>query len=144
MRTFIYLIVASFLCCACKKSDDSISEEVIQLDTLYDGDFIWREKMKSKRLTIIMDNGIDKQKPVFKINKETLLRIRIPRLTKYEIFPSEIHGADIVKVDTAINIFLVTPTDSSFQFVLNQYYPRGRVVRYRKTGGMKRMILKKL
>ena len=49
--------------------------------------------------------------------------------TEYEIYPSEIVGAEIVKVDTSFNLFLVTPRDTSFTFVVNQYYPKGRLIR---------------
>jgi len=75
------------------------------------------------------DNGKDHERPVFKLNEENFLRIRVKRLFEYEIFPSEIRGAEIVKVDTAQGLFLVTPTDTSFSFVINQYYPKGRVIR---------------
>jgi hypothetical protein len=77
----------------------------------------------------LFDNGHDREKPTFKLNEENLLRIRVKRLFEYEIYPSEIVGAEIVKVDTSFNLFIVTPRDTSFSFVVNQYYPKGRVIR---------------
>ncbi|WP_276371937.1 hypothetical protein [Chryseolinea sp. H1M3-3] len=99
------------------------------MDTIYAGDFIWRQKKEDKRLTILFDNGKDREKPVFKLNEENLFRIRVKRLFEYEVYTSEIHGAEIIKVDSATNLFLVTPIDSSVTFVINQYYPKGRVIR---------------
>src|SRR5688572_183956 len=129
MRTFIFLTVIVFCWTGCHKANDVIPRQEISMDTIYSGDFIWREKEKSKRLTIMYDNGKDHERPVFKLNEENFLRIRVKRLFEYEIFPSEIRGAEIVKVDTAQGLFLVTPTDTSFSFVINQYYPKGRVIR---------------
>jgi hypothetical protein len=99
------------------------------MDTIYGGDFIWREKQEDKRQTLILDNGKDRENPIFKLNQENLLRIRMKRFFEYEVFPSNIHGAEIVKVDTSQSLFLVTPTDSSFSFDINQYYPKGRVIK---------------
>ena len=67
---------------------------------------------------------------MFRFKEENLLRIRVKRLFDYEVFPSDIHGAEIIKVGTLKNGFLVTPTDSSFSFVINQYFPKGRVISY--------------
>ena len=129
MQVLIYLIFVAIFFSGCDKTNESLSAEAISMDTIYSGDFIWREKQESKRLTVIFDNGRDREKPVFKLNEENLLRIRVARLFEFEILPSEIHGAEIVKVDTSANLFLVTPTDTSFSFAVNQYYPKGRVIR---------------
>jgi hypothetical protein len=131
MRIFIYLVFISVLYSGCNKGDDNSPSE-ISMDTIYSGDFIWREKKKDKRLAVLFDNGKHREKPMFKLNQENLLRIRVARLFEYEVFPSDIHGAEIIKVDTMMNLFLVTPTDSSFSFVVNQYYPKGRVVGFYK------------
>ena len=126
MRTSIFLIFTVFCLTGCRKTNDVSPTEEISMDTIYSGNFIWREKEQSKRL---YDNGTNGDRPVFKLNEENFLRIRVKRLFEYEIFPSEIHGAEFIKVDTAENLFLVTPTDTSFSFVINQYYPKGRVIR---------------
>lgn len=131
MRTVIYIISLWVVFSGCVQKDDRLTyDEHISADTIFSGDFIWREKKENKRLTILFDNGKNGKRPVFKLNEENLLRIRVKRLSDYEVFPSDIQGAEIIKVDTLKNGFLVTPTDSSFSFVVNQYYPKGRVIRY--------------
>ncbi|MFI5406643.1 MAG: hypothetical protein ACHQ1D_09035 [Nitrososphaerales archaeon] len=132
MRVFFITIFVILFVATCTNSKQSLSVAVIQPDTVYGGDFIWRAKREDKRLTIRLDNGEDSKKPVFKINEITPLRIRISRLSKYEMFFSDIVGAEIMKVDTAENVFAVIPTDSVFSFRLNQYYPKGQVVRHIK------------
>lgn len=129
MRPFFILILIVSLWTGCQRANKSSSSISITLDTIYGGDFIWREKQESKRQVLILDNGIDGERPIFKLNQENLLRIRMKRLFEYETFPSNIHGAEIIKVDTSKNCFLVTPTDTSFSFDINQYYPKGRVIR---------------
>jgi len=129
MRAVIYLVSVNIFCASCWKQDDGSHSEGVLVDTIYFGDFIWRQNVESKRFTVMFDNGRDREKPIFKLNEENLLRIRVKRLTEYELYPSEIVGAEIVKVDTSFNLFLVTPRDTSFSFVINQYYPKGRVIR---------------
>jgi hypothetical protein len=132
MRVTIYIISLLSLLNSCSKTDGRSTSEINSIDTIYSGDFIWREKKENKRLTVIFDNGKDGERPVLKLNEDNLLRIRVKRLFEYEVYPSDIKGAEIVKIDTAVNLFLVTPTDSSISFIVNQYYPKGRVVRYVK------------
>jgi hypothetical protein len=129
MRIFIHLIFVIILTVGCDRTKNSGTGDVVLIDTLYGGDFLWRQKREDKRITVLIDNGTDRGNPVFKLNEENLLRIRIKRFFEYEIYPSEIHGAEIVKVDSSLNLFLFTPRDSSFSFVVNQYYPKGRVIR---------------
>ena len=129
MRAFLCLTFVVFFLAGCRKSNSILPSETILMDTIYGGDFIWREKQEGKRQTLILDNGKDREKPVFKLNQPNVLRIRIKRFFEYEVFPSNIHGAEIVKVGASESLFLVTPTDTSFSFDINQYYPKGRVIR---------------
>jgi hypothetical protein len=128
MRQFIGLLLGiSVVGCADLRKNETVDE--ILPDTIYDGNIISREQLEAKRPTIQLDNGVGEM-PRFSIGDTSLLRIRIPRLTNYEMRADEIVGAAIVKVDTASNKFLVIPNDSIFSFVLMQHYPKGRVVRY--------------
>jgi hypothetical protein len=128
MRTVIHLVWVIILCASCGKPKDSLPPEVILPDTMYNGDFLWRQKAVNKRLTVLFDNGNDREKPIFKLYEANLLRIRVKGLTEYEIYPSEVVGVEILKADTSFNLFIVTPRDTSFIFVVNQYYPKGRVI----------------
>jgi hypothetical protein len=98
-------------------------------DTVYDGNIIDREKLESIRPTIKLDNG-NGDRPSFVVGDTSLLRIRIPIFTEYDIHINEITGATVILVDTARNKFLVVPEDTQFSFVLNQHYPKGQVIRY--------------
>ncbi len=128
MKTTIQLVCVILLCANCVEPKDRPSTGEISVDTMYNGDFLWRQKAVDKRLTVMFDNGKDREKPIFKLYEANLLRIRVKGLTEYEIYPSELDGVEIVKADTSFNLFIVTPRDTSFSFVVNQYYPKGRVI----------------
>jgi hypothetical protein len=127
MRIISGLLLTIFVMgCADSKQNEKVGG--ILPDTIYDGNIIWRERLEAKRPMIQLDNGTG-EVPKFSVGDTSILRIRIPRLTKYEVRLTQIIGAAIIKVDSANNKFLVTASDSVFSFVVNQYYPKGRVVR---------------
>lgn len=131
----IYLIVGLqmllLISCHNSKPDDELN---YSLDTIYGGDFNNNIVSKDKRLSIVIENGDSIGQPIFlKLGEPSLVRISIPRLSNYEIYPSEIIGADIIKVDTSNNYFLIIARDSIIAFNINQYYKKGRVVLYNKT-----------
>lgn len=58
MRTVIYIISLWVVFSGCVQKDDRLTyDEHIPADTIFSGDFIWREKKENKRLTILFDNG---------------------------------------------------------------------------------------
>lgn len=83
MRTVIYLVSVIIFCASCSEQSDGSSSDRVLVDTIYFGDFIWRQKVESKRFTVMFDNGRDREKPIFKLDEENLLRIRVKRLTEY-------------------------------------------------------------
>jgi len=123
------LLILTTLIIGCTNSTGIHTTEHIPQDTVYDGDIIWREKLETKRPTIQLDNGMG-EIPRFTIGDTSILRIRIPRFTEYEIHLEDIVGAIVTRVDSAHNMFLVRPEDHQFSFVLKQFYPKGQVIRY--------------
>jgi hypothetical protein len=113
----------------CKDAGSGNPGHGIPQDTVFDGDFTAREKLELKRPTIQLDNGIGGS-PAFTVGDTSILRIRIPGLTKYEMHARQAIGASIVKLDSARGLFLVIPRNNEFSFVLDQYYPVGQVIRY--------------
>jgi hypothetical protein len=126
-------LVATFLVFVfvggCTKSTENGSEVLIPRDTVYDGDIMWREKLELPRQVIQLDNGVGKY-PRFVVGDTSILRIRIPRFSEYDMHLDKIDGATIIRVDTAADKFLVIPEKSQFSFILSQYYPKGKVIRY--------------
>jgi len=123
-------ILISFLITSlssCNNSHD-IEKYDNKVDTIFAGDAYPTDKI----ISIKLDNGKDFKNLIFKIKEPTLVRITIPRLSKYKIYPSEIKGADIIKVDSSDNYFIITPKDSLIRFKLNQYYNPGQVIVYQK------------
>jgi hypothetical protein len=122
-------VILTILIIGCTSSTGSRTTDDIPQDTVYDGDIIWREKLETKRPAIRLDNGIG-EIPRFTIGDTSILRIRIPRFTEYEMHLDDIVGATVIRVDSARNTFLVIPEDHQFSFVLKQFYPTGQVIRY--------------
>jgi len=116
----------------CTKSRWKTGSGEIPQDTVYEGLTVIRENPEYRKAVIQLDNGAG-DSARFSVGKTTLLRIQIPRFTEYEMNAEQAVGATIVKVDTALNKFLVTPNAPQFSFVLNQFYPPGYVVRYSKS-----------
>ena len=135
MRIITGLLLTIFVM-GCTDSKQNEKVDGIPPDTIYDGDIIFRERLEAKRSMVQLDDGAGEM-PKFTVGDTSILRIRIPRMTKYEVRLTQIIGASMIKVDTANNRFLVTPNDSVFSFVVNQYYPKGRVVRYTRNWNSK-------
>ena len=112
----------------CNNSHDIEKGDIEKVDTIFGGDVYPLDK----KISIKLDNGKDSDNLIFRINEPTLVRITISRLSKYKIYPSEIKGADIIKVDTSESYFIITPKDSLIRFKLNQYYNAGQVIVYQK------------
>ncbi|MGC3945542.1 MAG: hypothetical protein QM762_13665 [Chryseolinea sp.] len=125
----ITLLIFTILIIGCTNSTENRTTGDIPQDTVYDGDIIGRETLETKRPTIQLDNGAG-EIPRFAIGDTSILRIRIPRFTEYEIHLDDIVGATVIRVDSAHNKFLVIPEDNQFSFILNQFYPTGQVIRY--------------
>jgi hypothetical protein len=138
MRLIVGTLFTIFVC-GCTDTKPEHAVEGTPKDTVYDGDIIWREKLESKRATIQLDNGAGGI-PRFVIGDTSVLRIRIPRFTEYDIHLNQIAGATVIKLDTAVNTFLVIPVDNQFSFVLNQYYPKGQVIRYTRNWNKEKAI----
>ncbi|HTF18070.1 MAG TPA: hypothetical protein VK658_08365 [Chryseolinea sp.] len=119
----------ALLVAGCTNSTQNNTADGTPQDTVYDGDIIWREKLETKRPIVQLDNGAG-DSPVFTIGDTSILRIRIPRFTEYEMHLDEIVGATVIRVDSSHNKFLVIPVDNQFSFVLMQSYPKGQVIRY--------------
>jgi hypothetical protein len=128
MRLITGLLLTIFIG-GCTDSRQNKTVDEIPQDTVYDGEVIVREKLESRGPTIQLDNGTG-DSPRFVVGNTSILRIRIPRLTEYDMHLTQVVGATIIKVDTTHNKFLVIPDDNEFSFVLNQYYPKGQVIRY--------------
>ncbi|HZB11451.1 MAG TPA: hypothetical protein VE467_00410 [Chryseolinea sp.] len=127
---YTQVVIIVMMATGCTRRDGAATGGSTLPDTIYSGDFLWREKAQAKRTTILVDNGRNGEAPNFKLNEIVLVRVRVVGLTEYEMFFSEIKGATILRSDTARSVFTVKPTDSTFSFKLNQYYPKGRVFRH--------------
>jgi len=127
MKLTFALFLITFLS-SCNNSHDIEKNEIGIIDTIFGGNIYPAEKI----ISIKIDNGKDSDNLNFRIKEPTLVRITIPRLSKYKIYPSEIKGADIIKVDTSDNYFIIIPKDSLISFKLNQYYNPGQVIIYQK------------
>ena len=125
----ITTLILTLLVVGCANSTRHEATDGIPQDTVYDGDIIWREKLETKRPTIQLDNGTG-EIPRFAIGDTSILRIRIPRFTEYEMHLVDIVGATVLRIDSAHNKFQVIPEDNQFSFVLKQFYPKGQVIRY--------------
>ena len=126
-NTPLILIILIILIIGCTESTGRRTIDNIPQDTVFDGDIIWREKLEKKRPIIQLDNGAG-EIPRFAIGDTSILRIRIPGFNEYEMHLIDIVGATVLRIDT--NTFRVIPEDNQFSFVLKQFFPKGRVIRY--------------
>ena len=124
MRLTLGFLFLMFLMGCTESKQNQIVDDIIP-DTLY-------------QPTIVMDDGTGAA-PHFQIGDTSTLRIGIRRLMSYELRLTRIKGATITKVDTARNFFFIIPNDKKFSFVLNQFYPKGRVVRYSRDWNVSKM-----
>jgi hypothetical protein len=128
MRLTLGLLLTIFVG-SCTDSRHTETVDGIPQDTVYDGNVIVRENLEFRRPAIQLDNGAG-DSPRFVVGDTSILRIRIPRFTEYDMHLKGVVGATIIKIDTSYNKFLVIPDNTQFSFVLNQYYPKGQVIRY--------------
>jgi hypothetical protein len=133
---FIVLIFPTLLLMACNQ--DSGKSQTLQekknSDTIYSGNYFNfnEDRFRNKKLTIKIDNGIDGESTIFKMNIKSLIRITIPRFDEYQISLLDIAGAEITKIDTSNNYFNVIPNDSIFRFNINQDYGNEKVILFYK------------
>lgn len=126
------IVFGMLILVSCAKTRKEAKEEIIvgaqKKDTIYAGSYFKQEAFKSKKLSVIVDNGIEKRPVELKHGHRSIIRFTIERFEKYPLLVQNVKGGQIQRFDTSINTFEVYPTDSLLSFELHQDYAKGKVV----------------